>query len=254
MNGYEVDAFVEKPDVERASAYIRKGYLWNSGIFMFDSEVFMEEVKEHAPEIFEAFSRGKDTKEIYSLIGEGLSVDVGIMEKTRRAAVVPIDVGWNDLGSFDAFFDVFPKDEQNNIAGPGRILMDARNNLILSESEKAVAVIGAEDLIIVDEPDALLVCRREHSQKVKGLVGLLKENGDERTEYASCDYRPWGRYEILKQEEGKFKIKHIVVLPGKKLSLQVHHHRSEHWVVVRGTARVTVGEKIGDFQAGERNY
>jgi mannose-1-phosphate guanylyltransferase / mannose-6-phosphate isomerase len=254
QNGYRVNSFQEKPNHEKAVEYIEKGYYWNAGIFMFDSEVFAEEVKRYAPEIYTAFDSSDSIEEAFSKIGEGISIDYGIMEKSDKVAVVPAPIDWNDLGSFDSFYDVFEKDENENIAGEEDIMMDSSDNVIFSEDGKIVAAIGVDDLIVVDNRDALLICKKDQSQKVKEVVSVLKDRKDLRTDYHVQDYRPWGYYKILEEEKDSFKIKHITVYQGKKLSYQFHYHRSEHWVVVRGMAKVTVEDEVKLVSAGESIY
>lgn len=251
LNGYKVKEFKEKPNHETAVSYIEKGYFWNSGIFMFNSNIFTQEVKKYEKNIKEAFNSSKNIKEAFGKIKEKISIDYGIMEKSDKVAVVPVDIGWNDLGSFDSFYEVFDKDENNNIANKSNIMLDSKNNIINSEEGKLVATVGIEDLIIVDNRDALLICKKDQSQKVKDVVNILKEKNDIRTEYHMQDYRPWGHYKVLEEEENSFKIKRIKVSQGKKLSYQLHHHRSEHWIVVKGMAKITIDDEIKLIPAGE---
>jgi mannose-1-phosphate guanylyltransferase/mannose-6-phosphate isomerase len=249
--GYRVAEFKEKPDYETAQGYLEKGYLWNSGMFMFRTDIFNEEVRRHSPDVHEAFKLS-DINEIYEKT-PGMSVDYGIMEKSGRVAVIPLNIKWSDLGSFDTFYDEFAKDENDNITFNGDILIDSSNNLLYTNKDKTVALIGVNDLIVVDEKDALLLCKKEQSQKVKEVVDRLKTSNNPRADYHLTTYRPWGSYTIL--EEGLFyKIKRITVLPGKKLSYQLHHHRSEHWIVVKGTARVTVEGEESFVRSGESTF
>ena len=250
-NGYIVKEFKEKPDYEMALEYIKNGYYWNSGIFLFDSKLFIEEVKLYTPEIFESFDISSNLEEAFSKIQTKISIDYGVMEKSTRVVVVPADIGWNDLGSFDSFYDVFDKDKNNNIASNNNILIDSTNNMIHSENGKIVATVGVDDLIIIDNRDALLICKKEQSKNVKKVVEILKDRGDIRTEYHVQDYRPWGHYKVLEEEKNSFKIKRITVNQGKKLSYQLHHHRSEHWIVVKGMAKVTIDEKVQFVRSGE---
>ncbi len=251
LNGFVVHSFKEKPTPEKAEEYIRKGYYWNAGIFMFDSQVFSSEVKKHSPEIFNAFETSDNLLDAFSKIHTKISIDYGIMEKSTKAAVVPVDIGWNDLGSFDSFFEVFLHDKNDNISHEQNIIIDSKHNLIQSYTGKIVAAVGIDDLIIIDNRDALLVCKKDQSQKVKEVVETLKSRNDLRTEYHVQDYRPWGYYKVLEEEKDTFKIKRITVNPGKKLSYQLHHHRSEHWVVVRGMAKVTVDGEEKFVRSGE---
>jgi len=250
-NGCGVVAFREKPDEETAAKYIEQGYFWNSGIFMFDSHLFMQEVKIHAKGIYDAFSLKRDVKEAFSSIGNGISIDYGIMEKTGIAAVVPIDVGWNDLGSFESFYEIYEGDCNGNIDGGKSVFVNSGNNLVYAEKGKAIAIVGADNLIVIDDRDALLVCGKNSAQRVRDAVGILENMNDPRIEYPVSDYRPWGHYKVLEEEKEKFKIKRITIMPGKKLSLQVHRHRSEHWVVVSGTAKATIDDKVKRVETGE---
>jgi mannose-1-phosphate guanylyltransferase / mannose-6-phosphate isomerase len=251
QNGYLVDAFKEKPDYETAVSYIEKGYLWNSGIFMFNAALFTGEVRKHADHIYQAFQTSNTIKDAFSKIDHGISIDYGILEKCDKVAVVPVEIGWNDLGSFDAFYDVLDQDENNNIADKADILIDSRNNIIHSEKGKLIAAIGIEDLIVIDNRDALLICKKDRSQAVKDVVERLKERNDPRTEVHVRDYRPWGQYTVLEEEANTFKIKKIILGPGKKLSYQLHHHRSEHWIVVSGFAKIQINEHEQLMRAGE---
>jgi len=250
-NGYVVDSFKEKPNNEKAIEYINSGCYWNAGIFMFNSEIFIKEVKNYAIEIYEAFDKSENLKSAFSKIQTKISIDHGIMEKSSKVVVVPADIGWNDLGSFDSFYDVSLKDDMGNVTSDDNIMIDSSNNLVHSEEDKIVAAIGVKDLIIIDNRDALLICRKDESQKVKQVVDRLKEKKDLRTEYHVQDYRPWGHYKVLEEEKGLFKIKRITVNQGKSLSYQLHHHRSEHWIVVKGMARVTIDGEVKLVPAGE---
>lgn len=250
LNGYVVNEFKEKPNKEVAQKYLEEGYLWNSGIFMFNPHLFVDEVKKHSKSVYNAFKNNSEINKIFDQI-ESVSIDYGLMEKTDNVSVVPIDIGWNDLGSFDSFYEVFDKDKNDNIVNNENILIDSSKNLIHSEKGKIIVGLGIEDLIIIDKKDALLVCKKNHSQKVKDIVDILKKKNDKRTEFHIEDYRPWGRYKVLEEEKNSFKIKRITVLQGKKLSYQLHHHRSEHWVVVKGMAKVTIDDKISFVRPGE---
>jgi mannose-1-phosphate guanylyltransferase/mannose-6-phosphate isomerase len=251
LNGFVVNSFKEKPTPEKAEEYISKGYYWNAGIFMFDSVLFSNEVETYSYEIFDAFKSSCNIKDAFSKISTKISIDYGIMEKSNKVAVVPVDIGWNDLGSFDSFYDVFQEDKDENISDDQNIIIDSKNNIIQSYNGKIVAAVGVEDLIIIDNRDALLVCKKDQSQKVKNVVDILKERNDLRTEYSVQDYRPWGHYKVLEEEKDTFKIKRITVNQGKRLSYQLHHHRSEHWIVVRGMAKVTVDGEEKFVRSGE---
>jgi mannose-1-phosphate guanylyltransferase/mannose-6-phosphate isomerase len=251
LNGYQVKEFKEKPEYEVAVTYIDNGYYWNAGIFMFDTELFINEVKEHASNIYNAFETSNSIEEAFSKIDEKISIDYGIMERSKNVSVVPVDIGWSDLGSFEAIYDLFDKDENNNIVDSKNIVIDSKNNYIYSERGKLISTVGINDLIVVDNRDALLICKKDQSQKVKEVVSELKSRNDIRTEYHIQDYRPWGNYKVLEEEEGSFKIKRIKVSQGKKLSYQMHHHRSEHWIVVKGSAKITIDDMEKLVTAGE---
>ncbi|MBC2397009.1 mannose-1-phosphate guanylyltransferase/mannose-6-phosphate isomerase [Clostridium tetanomorphum] len=251
LNGYQVREFKEKPEYEAAITYVDEGYYWNAGIFMFNTEIFISEVKQYAENIYNAFKTSNSIKEAFSKIDENISIDYGIMEKSKNVVVAPVDIGWNDLGSFDAFYDVFDKDENNNIVNSENIVINSKNNYIYSEKGKLVSTVGVDDLIIVDNRDALLVCKKDQSQKVKEIVETLKLRNDGRREYHVQDYRPWGNYKVLEEEENSFKIKRIKVSQDKKLSYQMHYHRSEHWIVVKGMAKITIDDVEKLVPAGE---
>jgi mannose-1-phosphate guanylyltransferase/mannose-6-phosphate isomerase len=177
LNGYKVLQFKEKPDKQTAELYLKNGFLWNGGIFMFNSALFAEEVKNHQINIYENFNSKTDIAEVFSGIGKGISIDYGIMEKTNKAVVVPVEIGWNDLGSFDSFYEVFAKDEKSNITDSENIVIDSENNLIYSEKGKLVATVGLEDTIVIDNKDALLICKKNSSQGVKEVVKILQDRG-----------------------------------------------------------------------------
>ena len=253
--GYRVAEFKEKPDLETAKRYVESGYYWNSGMFAFSTSLFIEEVRKHAPDVWEAFEEGGDIEEVYKRAPE-ISIDYGVMEKTDKAAVVPLNTFWSDLGSFDAIYEVLEKDEDGNavkVSGHGAeyINLSSKRNLVMTK--RLTATIGVEDMIIVDTDDALLIAHRGEAQRVKEIFRILKERKDERAFVHRTAYRPWGSYTVLEEGE-RYKIKRLTVLPGKKLSLQMHYHRSEHWVVVRGTAKVTVGEKEILLRPGESTF
>ena len=253
-NGENVLSFKEKPDAVTAQAYLDAGnYYWNSGMFCFKAGVFLEELKKYSPEIFEAsvvaFDNAKTDAMIrishddMSAIPED-SIDYAVMEKSNKVKVIPSDIAWSDLGSFESLDEEI--DSSNHVINIG-----STNNLVLSP--KQVATIDVDDLIIIDTADALLVSKKGSSQKVKEVVKSLKEQNSELPNIHVTAHRPWGTYTILDESNG-YKVKRIVVKPGKRLSLQKHHHRSEHWVVVSGTASVTNGTKEYSVNANESTY
>lgn len=269
-----VKKFREKPDLQTAEGYLHENaalnaqrlapkYYWNSGMFCFRAGLFLEELKSYSPEIYEAsltaFENARKDEMVrishddMTAIPED-SIDYAVMEKSSRVKVVPSDIAWSDLGSFDALYEELPQDEEGNAASTRScepIIQESKNNLIISE--KLVAAIDVDDLLIIDTADALLVSRKGSSQKVKEVVKELKARNSELPNIHVTAHRPWGTYTILDESNG-YKVKRIVVKPGKRLSLQKHYHRSEHWIVVSGTATVTRGEDEYLVRANESTY
>ena len=237
--GFAVEKFKEKPDLATAQKYVRDGYFWNCGMFMFRTDLFVDEVKKHSPNVYDAFEQ-ESVEKCFELT-PGISIDYGLMEKSDRIAVIPLRIEWNDLGSFATFYDEYEakKDGNGNVLFNEEIVINSRNNMIYSDADKAVAVIGVDDLVVVDQQDALLICQKDQTQSVKAVVDQLKARKDRRADFHMTEYQPWGSFTTL--EEGNFyKIRHLTVLPGKKLSYRMHYHRSEHWIVVSGTATVAI--------------
>lgn len=261
--GEDVVRFVEKPSLEKAKEYLASGnFYWNSGMFCFQAGVFLEELKQFSPDIFAASSaciekadreghvirpRAEDMAQIPSN-----SIDYAVMEKSSKVKVVPSDIAWSDLGSFDALYHELPQDEFGNTSSQQHISVDSHNNLILSR-HRQVATIDLENMLVVDTPDALLVAPRSSSQKVKQVVDALKAKGSDLIHTPQTVARPWGAYTVLMDME-KAKLKKIVVKPGERLSLQKHMHRSEHWVVLSGMATVTVGANVFNVRPNESTY
>ena len=248
-NGEDVLRFHEKPDLATAQSYVEAGnFYWNSGMFMFKAGVFLNELKEQSPEIYDtcilAYEKSSPNcpfriKLEYMQKIPADSIDYAVMERTSLTKVVPADMGWSDLGSFDSLDDELPKDTNGNTINEKNISLNSKNNLIIN-SDRIIATIDVDDLNIIDTRDALLICKKGSSQKVKQVVELLKDNDLIHSHVTT--HRPWGSYTVL-ENESDYKIKRIVVRPGKRLSLQKHYHRNEHWIVVSGTATVTVGER-----------
>ena len=264
VEGEDVKSFKEKPDVKTAQRYIDQGnYAWNSGMFCFKAGIYLEELQKYAPEMYtsvqEAYQQSQEiatnqkriTYEAMRAIPSD-SIDYAVMEKSNRVKVVPADISWSDLGSFDALYDELPKDCDGNTKNDKYISIDSKNNLIMTDN-KQVATIDIEDLIIIDTPDALLISQKGASQKVKEVVAKLKDKKSELTNIHTLAHRPWGTYEVLLSHEN-YKIKRIIVQPGKRLSLQKHYHRNEHWIVVSGTATVIVGESVKLIRPNESTY
>jgi len=261
--GFNVKAFHEKPDAERAQEYLNAGnYYWNSGMFLFKAGVFLEELQKYAPEVYEkslqAYNNAKESDtDLIRIKHEDMlnipedSIDYAVMEKSTKVKVVPSNIDWSDVGSFDALFEEMPKDENNNTLTEKHIAIDSKNNLVYAK-EKYVATVDVEDLIIVDTGDALLVSKKGSSQKVKEVVKEIKKVSDLHNIHLT-GHRPWGTYTVLEDTPG-YKIKRIEVKPGKRLSLQKHFHRNEHWIVVSGTATVTVGDTTELVRPNESTY
>jgi mannose-1-phosphate guanylyltransferase/mannose-6-phosphate isomerase len=259
---YAVAAFVEKPDTATAARYVAEGYLWNSGNFLFRADVLLAELARYEPAMAaaaEAAVAGA-TSDLGFLRLEPAafaaapqkSIDYAVMEKTDRAAVVEGNFRWSDIGSWDAIFDIAKPDQSGNVVHGAVVTVDAHNCVIHSD-ERLTAVLGAKDLVVVSTPDAVLVMPRERAQEVRELVAQLKSaRRPEATEHRRV-HRPWGYYDSIDAGD-RFQVKRIVVQPGGTLSLQKHHHRAEHWVVVRGTAEVTIGTEVRSVHENESIY
>ena len=261
-NEYDVKAFHEKPDLKTATKYLEEGnYYWNSGMFMFKAGVFLNELKKYSPEVYDssliAFNNA-NKEDIIRIRHDDMinipedSIDYAVMEKSNIVKVVPSNISWSDVGSFDSLFEELPKDENNNTKNENHISIDSKNNLVYG-NERKIATVDVEDLIIIDTGDALLVSKKGSSQKVKKVVEKLKQTNSELHNIHLTGHRPWGTYTVLEDKAG-YKIKRIEVKPGKRLSLQKHFHRNEHWIVVSGTATVTVGDKKQYIRPNESTY
>ena len=248
--GFEVDEFKEKPDLETARIYLEEGYLWNSGIFMFHSAQFDEAVKNYNPEVYEAF-QAPTLDERYCKT-PAISVDYGIIEKMELVYCAPLVMDWNDLGNFTTFYEKYNtrQDNKGNVYFNEEIMLDCGNNMVYSEGDKAIAMIGVSDIVVVDQKDALLVCHRDQSQRVKDVVSILRERKDSRADYHLTEYRPWGSFTIL-ENDSFYKVKRLTVLPGKRLSYQMHYHRNENWIVVSGTGIVIIDDEEKLVRTGE---
>lgn len=258
----EVKAFHEKPNLTTAQHYLEAGnYYWNSGMFMFKAGIFLDELKKYSPEIYESSLHAYNNAnqdEITRIKHEDMqaipedSIDYAVMEKSQKVKVVPSDIAWSDLGSFDALYEELPKDQAGNTLNPNHIAIDSANNLIYG-NERKIATVDMQDCIIVDTGDALLVSKKGSSQKVKQIVQNIKKGGSQLHHIHLTGHRPWGTYTVLEDEPG-YKIKRIEVQPGKRLSLQKHYHRNEHWIVVSGTATVTVAGETRLVRPNESTY
>ncbi len=251
---YKVKAFVEKPDLETAQGYLLDGnYFWNAGIFTFTIETILKNLEKYAPEIFTKLDTSDFTATLahFEKMPE-ISIDYAVMEKAEDVAVFPLNLVWSDVGSWDSVYDISEKDEKGNVKKGNIIEENTENSLIIGD-KRIIATIGLKNALVIETDDALLVAQRGRAQEVKKIVERLKKLGKKEAVEHLTAYRPWGSYTVL--EEGpRYKIKKIVVNQGAKLSLQMHHHRSEHWVVVRGTAKVTIGEKEYFIHENESTY
>lgn len=251
--GLKVEEFIEKPDLETAKQYVNGGnYFWNSGMFAFAIDTIMDEFERHKPEIRGHLNLSFDEllKDFHRM--PDISIDYAVAEKSDRVVTLPIDLYWNDIGSWDSLSDLMEKDVDGNIKKGDVLTLDTNNTFILGNN-RLIAAIGIDNCLIVDTDDALLIAKKGQAHKVKDLVQSLKEKKCTTVEEHVTTYRPWGSYTILEQG-GRYKIKRIVVNPAARLSLQMHHHRSEHWVVVKGTAKVTIADKELFIHENESAY
>lgn len=263
-NGFSVNAFVEKPDLETAQTYVDSGdFYWNSGMFLFRASVYLEQLALHRSEMIpsckEALRSAAVDLDFIRLGAEAFgecpddSIDYAVMEKTDKAVVVPLDAGWSDVGAWAALWQVNSQDKQQNALHGDVIALDSQRCLAMAESGRLVSLLGVEDLVVVDTPDAILVAHREKAQEVKKIVDKLKSNKrSEALEHREV-YRPWGKYDSIDCGD-RFQVKRITVNPGGKLSLQKHHHRAEHWIVVSGTAEVLCGDKSQLLTENQSTY
>lgn len=261
-NEFDVKSFKEKPDQTTAQKYVDAGnYFWNSGMFCFKAKTFLAELKQHAPDIFESSLKTFDharkdqvlrlqMEDMKSIRSE--SIDYAVMEKSSNVKVIPADIGWSDLGSFDSLYEALPKDKDGNTKSENVIHLGSKNNLVINQN-RLISTIDVEDLMIVDTADAIVIAKKGSTQKVKELVAEVKKKNQDMTNVHMTAHRPWGTYTILEENEG-YKVKQITVRPGAKLSLQYHHHRSEHWIVVSGIATVTIDDRTIDLKQNESTY
>jgi mannose-1-phosphate guanylyltransferase/mannose-6-phosphate isomerase len=261
---FRVERFVEKPDLATAEGYVKDGgYDWNSGMFLFKAARYLEELGQHAPEMLEAVRKAYATghgdldfvrvdAEAFAKVPDN-SIDYAVMEKTSRAAVVPVSCAWSDIGSWSALWLSGQHDEQGNQREGDTLTVNTRNSLLRSHDRHMIATVGVDDLIVVSTPDATLVAHRNAAQDVKKVVDQLKASGRTEHSFHRVVHRPWGSYDSL-EAGGRFQVKRIVVKPGASLSLQKHHHRAEHWIVVSGTAEVTCDEKVFLLAENQSTY
>jgi mannose-1-phosphate guanylyltransferase/mannose-6-phosphate isomerase len=260
--GYRVEAFVEKPDAARAERLVAEGYLWNAGMLCFRADAVLREIERHAPATLAAVRKGLDEggDDLGALLpgaafsaAPRVSFDVGVLEKTDRAVVIAADFAWSGVGDWKEVWALAAKGE-DGVAREGNVVAkDSRDSYIRSDEGRLIAAVGIEGLAVIDTPDALLICPLDRSQEIKGLVADLAAEGRPEAHTPARVYRPWGWYQTMDLGP-RFRVKRIQVTPGAQLSLQRHHHRAEHWVVVRGTAEVTRGEETTIVRENESVY
>jgi mannose-1-phosphate guanylyltransferase len=250
--GFGVEKFVEKPDLETAQGYVSSGkYLWNSGMFMFKASRYLDELEKYSPEILSVCKEAIETEspdldfirvdaDVFSKCKDD-SIDYAVMESTDSAAMVSLDAGWSDVGSWSSLWETSAKDDNGNVAIGDTILENTKNSYVNAE-ERLVSVIGLDDVIVVETKDAVMVAHKNDSQSIKDVVNKLKAEKRPEFEFHREVFRPWGSYDSI-DNGGRFQVKRISVKPGEKLSVQMHHHRAEHWIVVSGTANVTIDDK-----------
>ncbi|HQN65202.1 MAG TPA: mannose-1-phosphate guanylyltransferase/mannose-6-phosphate isomerase [Methylophilus sp.] len=250
---YAVEKFVEKPDLARAKEFLQQGFLWNSGMFVFKASAFMQMLATYQPEI-DKLVRALKAETLAEQYTEfpNLSMDYGLAEKAEKVAVVPVDMAWSDLGSWDSLYAKRPKDDHGNVLH-GDVYSEDTNDSLIWASRGVVATLGLKNVAVIQTSDATLVCDRSRAEDIKNLVTKVKNTRPELTEFHRTVHRPWGTYTVL-EEGSNFKIKRIVVKPGAKLSMQMHKHRSEHWVVVSGEATITNGDMVFTLQANQSTY
>ena len=260
---WKVARFVEKPDQDTAERYLAEGdYFWNSGIFLMRTKQWLREIGEHRPDILEAcraaMQQGARDNDFYRVKREaflgcpGDSIDYAVMEKTRHAVVVPFSAGWSDIGAWSALWDICPHDEAGNVVQGDVLVKDTRNAVLVAEN-RCLATVGLDGIIVVETADAVLVASKDRAQDVRHIVSQLKDSNREECRVHRRVYRPWGSYEGMDGGD-RFQVKRLTVKPGASLSLQMHNHRSEHWVIVKGTARVTCGDQVFNLHENESTY
>ncbi|MCX5695251.1 MAG: mannose-1-phosphate guanylyltransferase/mannose-6-phosphate isomerase [Candidatus Omnitrophica bacterium] len=253
---YSVEKFLEKPGLDKAKKYLKdKSFFWNSGMFIWKADIFLGEVKKYLPDLFKRLDSIKsvnDIKKIWPKI-KSISVDYGIMEHSKKIALIPANFYWTDLGSWDALAEILPKDKKGNITNSDTLNVDSQGVCVFSRGNRLVSTIGVNNMVIADTPDALLVCDRNRTQDVKQLVERLKTLKRKEHQVHLTERRPWGSFTVLQEGPG-FKIKLIELAPKKRLSLQRHKNRAEHWVVVSGMAKTTRAGKVSFVRSNESVY
>lgn len=260
---FTVASFVEKPDLQTAEQYVSAGdYYWNSGIFLMRADRWLDEISQYRADILDAcrkaVTQGSQDADFFRvskadfLASPGDSIDYAVMEKTERAVVVPISAGWSDVGAWSALWNVCPRDDDGNVV-QGDVIVEDTHNALLVAQHRCLATVGLDNVIVIETADAVLVASKDKAQDVKAIVNRLKADGREECKVHRQVYRPWGSYEGI-DAGPRFQVKRLSVKPGAQLSLQMHHHRAEHWVVVKGTAQVTCGDQVFMLHENESTY
>lgn len=262
-NVYHVECFIEKPNLDKAKAYLEtKNYYWNSGMFLFKASSYLKELQEHSPDILKICTAAIENSsndldfirvnKYFFTSCPSNSIDYAVMEKSKNVLVLPINVGWSDVGSFSSLWNISNKDKQSNVI-IGDVLTDSTTNSYIYAQSRLISTVGVDNLVVVETKDAVLIANKDNVQNVKNIVDTLKNS--ERTEYKQHRevFRPWGSHDQIAQGD-RFQVKHIKIKAGEKTALQIHYHRAEHWIVVQGTARVTNGEKIYILGENESTY
>jgi len=260
---YAVARFVEKPDQQTAEQYVSEGdYLWNSGIFLMRADRWLDEISQYRPDILkncrDAMNKGVQDSDFFRVDKQLFhacpsdSIDYAVMEKTDRAVVVPISAGWSDIGAWSALWKVCPQDADGNVI-QGDVLVEDTHNAFLVAQHRCLATVGLDNIVVVETADAVLVASKDKAQDVKAIVDRLKDSGRDESKMHRQVYRPWGSYEGI-DAGSRFQVKRLSVKPGAQLSLQMHHHRAEHWIIVKGTARVTCGDQVFTLHENESTY
>ena len=261
---YSVEKFTEKPDHDTAQRFLQEGnYYWNSGMFVWRASAILAEIKQHLPAVHQITQKiitAGNTAETFQQAVEkhfadmpAISIDYGVLEKSSRVSLIPCDIGWNDVGSWQAVHEISAKDENGNVLQGNIIASGCTNNLIRAE-KRLVAAIGVNNLCVVETADAVLISTMDQTQRVREVVDILQQQGASEHIHHAKVHRPWGSYTVLEEDQHSFKIKRIEVAPGARLSLQSHKQRSEHWIVVSGTATVTNGEEVTTVQKNQSTY
>jgi len=262
--GLKVNEFVEKPDLDTAQGYVDSGkYYWNSGMFLFKASAYLKALQAYAPDILDACQRAIETKSSdldFIRVDEATfasspddSIDYAVMEKTDKAAMVPLDAGWSDVGSWSSLWETADSKDENGNVVVGDAILKGVNNSYINAEERLISVIGLDDVVVVETKDAVMVAHKDKVQDIKSVVSQLKQEKRPEFEFHREVFRPWGSYDSIDSGE-RFQVKRITVKPGEKLSVQMHHHRAEHWVVVSGSANITIGEETNLVTENESVY